>query len=420
MAGHRVSGKERAIVSMVTTEQFQQGAKRREEAAAAFLADVIDRPSLSRRERDVVQRIGEEMTAVGFDEVAVDDFGTVVGRIGDGPVKIVFDSHIDTVDVGDASQWRTNPFRAEIRGGVLYGRGASDNKAAIASMVHGVAVMRDLGIDASGFTLWVTGTVQEEDCDGLALEHVLATRLPRPDVVVLGEATNLQVYRGQRGRAEFAIHTAGRASHASAPERGVNAVYRMGPIVGQIEALNERLAVDPFLGKGTVVLSKIEARTPSLNAVPDGCTIYLDRRLTIGETVESATAELESLPAVQAGEARVELLHYEGTGYTGLTLSQDKYFPTWVLDEDHPAVQAGVDAGERALGRRPEIGRWVFSTNGVASAGRMGIPTIGFGPANEVYAHSPDDQCPVEHLSAAASWYAAFPEAYVAATGSGA
>lgn len=400
-------------------ERFTEAAGRHEEAAARFLADVIDRPSLSRREHDVVQRIGQEMTDHGFDEVVVDDFGTVVGRIGDGPVKIVFDSHIDTVDVGDLSQWKTNPFKAEIRNGVLYGRGASDNKAAIASMVHGAAVMKELGVDASRFTLYVIGTVQEEDCDGLALEHVLTHQVPRPDVVVLGEATNLQVYRGHRGRAEFAIHTTGRAAHASAPERGVNAVYRMGPVINQIEELNERLASDPFLGKGTIVLSKVEVQTPSLNAVPDGCTIFMDRRLTIGETVESAMAELEALPAVQSGEARVELLHYDGTAYTGLTLSQDKYFPTWVLEEEHPAVQAGVAAAVRALGREPEIGRWVFSTNGVASAGRLGIPTIGYGPANEVYAHSPDDQCPVDHLSTAAAWYAAFPDAYLDAVGKG-
>ncbi len=404
---------------MASSERFLEAARRREEKTARFLADLIERESLSRDEHAVVQRIGAEMEAEGFDEVTVDDFGSVIGRIGDGPTRIVFDTHIDTVDVGDLAQWRTNPFQAEVRGGIMYGRGASDNKAATASMVHGAALISELGIDASRFTLQVIGTVQEEDCDGLALGHALTTSMQGTEVVVLGEATNLQVYRGHRGRAEFAIHTTGRAAHASAPERGVNAVYRMGPIINQIEALNERLATDPFLGKGTVVLSKVEAQTPSLNAVPDGCTIYLDRRLTIGETVESSLAELESLPAVRSGEARVELLHYDGTAYTGLTLSQDKYFPTWTVPEDHPAVRAGVAAGVRALDHEPNIGRWVFSTNGVASAGRLGIPTIGFGPANEIYAHSPDDQCPVEHLSTAAAWYAAFPDAYLEQIGRG-
>ena len=350
-----------------------------------------------------------------------DAVGNVWGRIegSRGGRVIETDSHIDTVDVGDPASWRTDPFRATIEGGVLFGRGASDNKAATAAMVHGAALIKRLGVDASRFTLHVVGTVQEEDCDGLALEYLLKNAIPGAEVVVLGEATNLDVYRGHRGRAEFAVHTRGRAAHASAPDRGVNAIYRMQPIIEQIERLNGQLASDPFLGKGTIVLSKIEAQTPSLNAVPDGCTIYLDRRLTIGEDVESASAELESLEAVRKGEATVELLSYHGTAYTGLTLSIDKYFPTWVISEGHPAVQAGVEAARTSLGRTPKVGRWVFSTNGVSSAGRLGIPTIGFGPANEVYAHTAEDQCPLDHLPLAAAWYAAFPDAYLAVSGRG-
>lgn len=398
-------------------ERFLKEAEGKREDVTRFLADVIERPSLSRDENAVVQRIGEEMQAVGFDEVIVDGFGSAIGRIGDGPNHIVLDSHIDVVNTGDPALWRTEPFTATIEHGVMYGRGASDNKAAIATMVHGAGLLRRLGVDTSRFTLWVVGTVQEEDCDGLALEHLLTNTIPNAEIVVLGEATNLQVYRGHRGRVEFALHTTGHAAHASAPERGENAIYRMAPIVAQIEELNERLTVDEFLGKGTVVVSKIEAQTPSLNAVPDGCTIYLDRRLTIGESVESARAELEALPAVQEGRATVELLRYEGTAYTGLTLVTDKYFPTWVTPAEHPGVVAGVEAGELALGRTLPVGRWIFSTNGVSSAGKLGIPTIGFGPANEVYAHSVDDQCPIDHLPVAVAWYAAFPERYLAAVG---
>jgi putative selenium metabolism hydrolase len=400
-------------------ERFLQAARAHDEQIGRFLADVIERPSLSRRENDVVQRIGEEMTALGFDDVMVDPLGSVIGRIGDGPVRIVFDSHIDVVDVGALEDWKGPPFQARVEGGVMYGRGASDNKAAIATMVHGAGLLRELGVDGGQFTLYVVGTVQEEDCDGLALEHVLTEVLPRPDVVVLGEATNLQVYRGHRGRAEFALHTRGRAAHAASPERGINAIYKMAPILGQIDALNGRLAADPFLGKGTIVASKVEAQTPSLNAVPDGCTVYVDRRLTVGESVESARKELESLPAVQEGDAEVELLTYTGRAYTGKTMATEKYFPTWVLPPTDAAVRAGVETAEHALGVTPKVGRWVFSTNGVASAGKLGIPTIGFGPANEIHAHSPDDQCPLDQLPAAAAWYAAFPDRYLAVSGQG-
>lgn len=404
---------------MKQEDRFLQEAGRDAERMTSFLGDLIATPSLSRRENDVVQRIASEMKELDFDDVTVDGFGSVIGRIGDGPLHIVYDSHIDVVDVGDPASWKTEPFRPTIEGRTMFGRGASDNKAATASMVYGAAMIKRMGLDASRFTIHVIGTVQEEDCDGLALEHILTNVLPDVKLVVLGEATNLNVYRGHRGRAEFAVHTRGRAAHASAPERGINAIYKMAPVVQQIEELNERLVSDPFLGKGTVVVSRVEAQTPSINAVPDGCTIYLDRRLTIGESVESSRQELESLPAVQQGEAGIELLTYEGKSYTGLTLTTDKYFPTWVIPEDDPAVAAGVEAGERALGRRPGIGRWVFSTNGVASAGKLGITTIGFGPANEVYAHSPDDQCAIDDLPQAAAWYAAFPEIYLTASGRG-
>jgi len=398
-------------------DRFLEEASKLEDRTASFLADVIERPSLPCREHQVVQRIGEEMTELGFDEVIVDGLGSVIGRIGDGPVRLVYDSHIDVVDVGDPSQWTSDPFTADVRNGIMYGRGASDNKAAIATMVPGAALIKRLGIDASRFTLYVIGTVQEEDCDGLALEHILTEVIPRPELVVLGEATNLQVYRGHRGRAEFAIHTKGLACHASAPERGDNAIYKVAPILEEIEALNDRLAVDPFLGKGTVVVSRIEAVTPSINAVPDGCTVYLDRRLTIGETIGSARSELETLPAVQRESAEVELLTYTALAYTGTEVTADKYFPTWVTPEDHPGVQAAVEAGEQALGTELPIGRWIFSTNGVASAGKLGIPTIGFGPANEAYAHSTQDQCPIDHLVPAVAWYAAFPDRYLAAAG---
>ena len=400
-------------------DRFQDEADKLREPVTEFLSDIIAIPSLSRREEDVAKRIGDEMGDLGYDEVTIDGFGSVIGRIGDGPVRIVYDSHIDTVDVGERSSWKMDPFSPRVEDGVIYGRGASDNKAATATMVYGGALIKRLGVDTSRFTVYVVGTVQEEDCDGLALEYVLTESIPEAGVVVLGEATELNVYRGHRGRVELAVHTRGRAAHASAPERGVNAIYRMAPIVQQIEELNERLATDPFLGKGTVVLSKIDCRTPSLNAVPDGCSVYLDRRLTVGETLETARKELESLPAVQAREAEVEVLQYEGRSYTGLTLSTEKYFPTWVVPEDDPAVRAGVEAGERALGRTPSVGRWIFSTNGVSSMGKLGITTIGFGPAEETYAHSAEDQCPVEHLPLAAAWYAAFPESYLAATGSG-
>ncbi len=373
-----------------------------------FLRDMIAIPSESAQERDVVERMRSEMTRLGFDEIRIDGLGSILGRIGHGKTVVVIDGHIDTVGVGDRSTWKRDPYQGELKDGVIYGRGASDQEAGLAAAVYGARIAKDLGL-LEGVQLWVTGTVLEEDCDGLCWQYLIREKVLKPDVVVITEPTNLGVYRGHRGRMEIEVRTQGLSCHGSAPERGVNAVYKMGPILADIERLNESLAADAFLGKGTVTVSEVRSTSPSLCAVADSCTIHLDRRLTRGETMESAVAEIQALPGVQRAEAKVAVLDYARAGYTGLVYPTKKYYPTWVMEEDAPCVRAAVRAAEGALGSRPVVGKWTFSTNGVSTCGMFGIPTVGFGPANEVYAHSPEDQCPVDHLTRAAAFYASFP-----------
>ena len=379
-----------------------------------FLRDMIAIPSESAGEREVVARAADEMRRVGFDEVKIDGLGNVLGRVGHGPVVIAIDGHLDTVGVGDRSTWTRDPYRGELRDGVIFGRGASDQEAGIAAAVHGARIAHELGL-LEGVQLWVTGTVMEEDCDGLCWQYILKEGVLKPDVVVITEPTNLGVYRGHRGRMEMEVRTQGLSCHGSAPERGVNAVYKMAPIVSDIERLNERLAAgaDPFLGRGSVTISEIRSTSPSLCAVADSSTIHLDRRLTRGETMELAVAQIEALESVRQSGARVTVLDYARESYTGLTYPTMKYYPTWALDEHEPAVRAAVAAATAALGHAPVVDKWTFSTNGVATCGMFGVPTVGFGPADEVYAHTPEDQCPVEHLTRAAQFYALFAPAYL-------
>jgi putative selenium metabolism hydrolase len=379
-----------------------------------FLRDMIAIPSESGEERQVIDRARAELEAQEFDEIRIDRLGNVLGRVGSGPVVIALDAHLDTVGVGDPSTWTRDPYKGELRDGIVYGRGAGDQEAGFAAAVYGARIAKELVL-LDGCQLWVTGTVMEEDCDGLCWQYILRERVLRPDVVVITEPTNMGVYRGHRGRMEMEVRTQGRSAHGSAPERGVNAVYRMAGIIADVERLNTQLAdtADPVLGKGSVTISDIRATSPSLCAVADSCTIHLDRRLTRGETLESAVAQVEGLESVRRAGAGVTVLDYSRPAYTGLTYPTKKYYPTWFLDEDHPAVRAGVSAAEQALGARPRVGHWGFSTNGIATCGMFGVPTIGFGPGDEIYAHSPEDQCPVDHLTAAARFYAAFPRAFL-------
>ena len=392
---------------------FLPGAKAKRSLCTELLGDLVRTPSLSAHESDVITRLRQQMEDLRYDEVFVDDFGSVIGRIGDGPIRIVYDSHVDTVDVGSRSEWSRDPFEPYIDGDVLHGRGASDDKAGIAAMVVGGALYRHLGL-SDLVTLYVVGSVQEEDCDGLALEHVLTRTLPRPDLVVLGEATDCDVYRGNRGRVEALVRTRGSSCHGSMPHVGHNPTYDLGRVLTDIEGLNGRLGWDDFLGAGSIAVTRIECETPSLNAVPSTATLYVDRRLTAGEDPTRALDELRELPSVRAVGGEVELLHYERTSFTGRRLGMDKQYATWVTAENHPSVTAGVEAAQLALGRTPKVGHWIFSTNGVASMGKLGIPTIGFGPADEIHAHTVHDQCPIDDLVQAMAWYAAFPAHYAA------
>jgi putative selenium metabolism hydrolase len=379
-----------------------------------FLRDMIAIPSESAEERDVIARVRTEMERVGFDEIKIDGLGNILGRVGSGPTVIALDGHVDTVGVGDRSTWTRDPYQGELKDGIVYGRGAGDQEAGVAAAVHGARIAKELGL-LDGVQLWVTGTVMEEDCDGLCWQYILREKVLAPDVVVITEPTNLGVYRGHRGRMEMEVRTQGLSAHGSMPDRGDNAVYKMAPIVQDIERLNQRLGQHPdaFLGAGTVTVADIRSTSPSLCAVADSCTIHLDRRLTRGETLDSAVGEIEALESVKRAGATVTVLEYARAAYTGLTYPTRKYYPTWVLEESEPAIVAAVRAAEQALGEPPHVGRWNFSTNAVATCGLFKVPTVGFGPGHEIHAHTPEDQCPVAHLTAAARFYALFPGSFV-------
>ena len=194
----------------------------------------------------------------------------------------------------------------------------------------------------------------------------------------------------------------------SAPERGVNAIYKASRIALEIEKLNERLKNDPFLGKGTVTVTEVVSSSPSLCAVADGARLHLDRRLTAGETRESAIAEVRDA-AARAGvpDAVVQPLTYNEAAYTGKVYPMEKYYPTWTMPENSPFLAGAVKAYWETFGREPVVDKWTFSTNGIAVAGIHGIPCLGLGPGNEVYAHAPNEATPVEHLTGAAAFYVA-------------
>ncbi len=393
---------------MTTTSKTFAAAQNRSDNLIKFLRDIVAIPSLSGQEEAVIKRIEQEMKAVGFDEIKIDPLGNILGRVGNGPRVVAFDAHIDTVDVKDADQWECDPFTGKVENGMVYGRGSVDQKAGMAAMVHAGAIMKELDL-LEGVQVWMIGSVMEEDCDGLCWNYILQEHVLKPEFVVSTEPTNMRLNRGHRGRMEIRVRVKGRSCHGAMPHLGINAVYKIAPAITAIENLNEHLADDPFLGKGTCTISWIGCKTPSLCAVPDEAEFHIDRRLTKGETRESALAEIEAALAAAGVEAEVFTLTYREPAWTGLVYPMDKYFPTWVLEQDHPVLDAAEKAYRDALGRDPEISRWNFSTNGVSIMGLHGVPCIGLGPGPEEMAHRANEHCPVDHVVEACAVYAALP-----------
>ncbi len=378
---------------------------------SSFLRDMISIPSESCDEEKVILRIKEEMEKVGFDKVEIDPMGNVLGYIGHGKHLIAMDAHIDTVGVGDIKNWEYDPYKGYEDDEIIIGRGGSDQEGGMASMVYAGKIIKDLGL-LDDYTLLVTGTVQEEDCDGLCWQYIIEQDKIKPEFVVITEPTSLNIYRGHRGRMEIKVTTSGISCHGSAPERGDNAIYKMAPIITELKELHENLMDNDFLGKGSLTVSEIFFSSPSRCAVADGCSISVDRRLTDGESWEYALEQIRNLESVKAAGAVVEMYDYKRPAYTGLVYPTESYFPTWVLDENHPACQTLVEAYENLFDKKPLVDKWTFSTNAVSIMGRFGIPCVGFGPGHEDQAHAPNERTWKDELVKAAAMYAAIPSVY--------
>jgi len=372
---------------------------------AENLSRLVKIKSLSCQEKEVQQELKRQMEAANFDEVFIDGLGNVIGRIGKGKRILAIDAHMDTVDIGNIHNWHFDPLSGEIKDGYVHGLGSVDQEGGAAAFVTAGRILKELAFNKD-LTVYFVGSVMEEDCDGLCWKYIIEEDKIRPDVVISTEPTNLNIYRGHRGRMEIEVTFYGRSAHGSAPERGLNAIYMASKACLEIEKLNEKLAYDEFLGKGSVTVSEFISGSPSLCAVADYAKIHLDRRLTWGETKDTALAEIEAI--VKDTNAKVEVLKYENVAYTGLKYGMEKYFPTWKIEINHKAVQTAIKAFHEIFERKPIVDKWTFSTNGVTINGIYGIPVIGFGPGNEVFAHAPNEKVPISDLVDASAFYAAY------------
>ena len=376
----------------------------REERLIAFCQEAIRTPSFSGREQAAAELMKRKMEEYGFDEVQIDRYGSVLGRIrGKRPGKtILMDGHIDHVDVIDAEHWTHDPFGGEIENDRIYGRAASDMKGSVTAMISAAAwLAEDTKRDFAG-EICVSCTVHEECFEGISSREI--SRAAKPDFVIIGEATSATVKIGQRGRAEVVVETEGVSCHSSNPEKGVNAVYHMMAVIEEIRKIvpNEH----PILGKGILELTDIvSAPYPGASVVPALCRATFDRRTLVGEDESVILGQVEEAISraqerVPGLKARTYLAEGSEACWTGETISAKRYFPAWVVDENSELVRAAL-AGLKEAGIDAPISHFSFCTNGSHFCGEAGIPTIGFGPSLESLAHVRDEYIEIEQLTRA-------------------
>jgi putative selenium metabolism hydrolase len=379
----------------------------------AFARKLVSIPRLTGEEKKVAEAICAEMGRLGFDEAGTDGTGNVIGVIrgSGGGEHIMYNCHMDHVSPGDPQVWEFPPYEAAINDGYLHGRGASDTKGAIAVQIYAVAAIKRYNIPHRGDIL-VTMVVEEEPGDMWGVIRMFS-ELPsgireRTGLLVLGEATGLDVYLGHRGKVEVELEVRGKIAHSGTPRRGENAVYPMKPVIGEIERLGGELPKDDFLSDSSLAITNISCSPGWLSTIPDRCCITVDRRFLPREDSDSIMREMEGVPrrsGLEPGKnAEVKFKKYAHTSYTGVSETLPLYKTAFLTNRDEPHVAKTVGA-LRGVGQNPIFKCWSFGTDGAWVATRYGIPTIGYSPCEEQYAHTPRDRVSLELMEKSFAGY---------------
>ena len=387
-------------------DRILAAAKRYKIRAAEFLRELIAIPSHSRQEEAIAIHVRREMLKLGYASADIDRFGNVIGKIGDGETKLIYDAHMDTTGIGDRSSWRFDPYKGEFKAAKVYGHGAANNKAGLAAIVYGGAIIQELDL-AGDATVYVIGSIQAEDCEGLAYKALFDIEKLFPHFVVLTMPTGMRICRGHRGRVELRITVRGQAVHASTPDKGYNALYGAAKVIDAIRLLNDKLPTDKFLGKATIAVTNVECDGTGPNALPEMVRITVDRRLINGENPKKVLVQMKEIAKV--ARAKVEVVEFDQPSYKGLRLPMEKYMPTWQLPEDHPLIGAADNAYKSVFKKKAVIDHWTMSTAGAYTMGTAGVPTIGFGPSEESFSGPINDHARVDDIEKCMAFYATLP-----------
>ena len=360
-----------------------------------FFQETIAIPSPSRDEKAVAEFLVGKMRDFGYSSSFVDEmndaFGLIKG-VGDGR-SFLLNGHIDHVPAGDM----VDPFSGKIMDGeelgshgeVIYGRAACDMKGAVAAMVLAGKALNELGIKLKG-DFKVAGVALEE-VGGMGTMSSIVDSQFLADVVLIGEATDMQLALGHRGSMKYGVVVHGRACHASAPERGINALYKAMKMISKIkDELAPSLPVHPIYGKASMTVTQITVSPEAFNVVPEECKFWIDCRNHPGFTAQDLYNELNSI----IKELEAEDSEFSATVIPTNLINERSFSGFYTDPKEHPVVDEAIDAITEVYGK-PEKGIWTFATDGRIYA-HLGIPVIGFGPGEEEYAHTQRDHLRVK------------------------
>ncbi|MHA1220728.1 MAG: YgeY family selenium metabolism-linked hydrolase [Candidatus Heimdallarchaeota archaeon] len=388
-------------------KQISQLVMNAREDIVELTRELIKIHSETGQEEAIIQRLERIMSEYGFEEIKIDSMGNLIGRMGSGNKILAIDGHVDTVAIGRRRNWNFDPLGGEEENGQLYGRGSCDQKGGLASALYACKLLKKIGIPKN-LTVYLVASVYEEIFEGLNWQHIISENVIKPDAVLLTEPSNLKIILGHRGRMDLQIEVEGISSHGADPDMGENAIFKMVPILKDIENMHKTLPSDSVFGKNTITVTDIKSTSVSLNAVADSCTIHIDRRLGANDTKESVLKELVNLLSVKDAGAKVAIVQTGAKSYKNHAFTIEGYYPSWLMEKDHPLVIQACEAFTKQFDKDPVLSIWRFSTNGVATKGQFDIPTIGFGPGDERFAHTSEEHVPIDHLLQATEFYLSF------------
>ncbi len=380
-----------------------------------LLKKLVQTPSPTGQEGDLARLLHQEMMAKGLD-ATIDSVGNVIGTLGgngrgEGRI-LLYNAHMDHVPPGTMAE----PYSAQLRddrqfgleGEVLYGRGTSDMKGALAAMVMAGSILNEMGLKLKG-DLIITGTVFEEELGNIGPPALMDIDGLKPDAAVVGECTNLDVAYGNRGVVRTKLTTFGKSAHVSVQERGVNALYKMAKVLDRIQETNLTLPSHPILGKASWAVCKMDIAPNTVNVVPNRCDVVVDTRIVPGFTPEMVLDEQRKIIAAMERDpefkAEVNLVEKDAETWTGYRFRLRPSVPSFYIPTDHWLVNAASDSIGKILGRQVNRRVWGFTTESHCFMERH-IPTIGFGPGEERFTHSEREVVSVEEVVTATKAYA--------------